>query len=168
MSRRGPPPTPTKILEGRGSWRAKARAKEGTEPQPDKGMPRRPAWVDGIAKTKWDNLTEMLDRMGILTKIDGGALARYCVLWQRWLIAEKFLKTYGHQYEMENKDGETTYHAYPELKAAAVLFAELRRLEQEFGLTPAARTRITAEATQAGAAASDDTRKSRFFKATGA
>jgi P27 family predicted phage terminase small subunit len=110
----------------------------------------------------------MLERMSILTKIDGGALARYCVLWQRWLIAEKFLKTYGHQYDLTNKDGQTTWHAYPESKVAAVLFAELRRLEQEFGLTPAARTRITAEATQAGVAASDDTRKSRFFKAVGA
>jgi P27 family predicted phage terminase small subunit len=110
----------------------------------------------------------MLDRMGILTKIDGGALARYCVLWQRWLISEKFLKAYGHQYETTNRKNDVAYKPYPELKAAQALATELRRLEQEFGLTPAARTRITAEATQAGAAASDDTRKSRFFKATGA
>lgn len=164
MGRRGITPTPTKILEARGSWRSKARANKGIEPQPDRGMPRRPAWVNGTAKTKWDNLTKMLDRMGILTVVDGGALARYCVLWQRWLVSERFLKTYGHQYEIKGRGGQIVYKAYPELKAAQGLFAELRRLEQEFGLTPSARTRISAEATSAGQAATDDPRKSRFFQ----
>lgn len=160
--RRGPAPTPTKILEVRGSRRA---GRNPSEPQPDKGRPRMPAWLKGTARREWKAIVEMLDRMGILTKVDRNALARYCRLWQRWRKAEEFIEEHGDQYPMKNKKGVTIgFRLFPSARMASVLAVELRRLECEFGLTPASRTRITAEATQAGQSVSEP-HKSRFFKA---
>ena len=170
--KRGPAPTPTEILKMRGSRRAERRK---GEPKPDKGRPRCPSWLKGNAKTEWKRLVEMLDRMGILTKVDGNALSRYCRLWQRWRRAEDFIEEHGTQYPVkkvsgtgkERKTEVVGFRMFPEAKLASVLSVELRRLECEFGLTPASRTRISEEATQAGAAVSEP-HKSRFFKKTGA
>lgn len=106
----------------------------------------------------------MLDRMGILTKVDGNALARYCRLWQRWRRCEDFIEEHGDQYPVLDKKGKTIgFRIFPSAKLASVLSVELRRLECEFGLTPASRTRISAEATQAGASVTEP-HKARFFK----
>ena len=160
---RGRKPTPTAILKARGSWRAKTRKRE---PNPDKGRPRVPSFLKGTAKTEWLKLVEMLERMSILTKIDGNALARYCRLWQRWREAEEFLRKKGSdQYEVKDGKGRVvSYRMYPMAKSAATLAVELRRLEQEFGLTPSSRTRISQEATAAGSAVAEP-HKARFFKA---
>ena len=165
--RRGPAPTPTKILELRGSNRTKRNRKN--EPRPDKGRPRCPAWLKGNARSEWKRLVEMTDRMGILTKVDGNALARYCRLWQRWRMAEDFIEEHGDQYPVKSRNGKDTvgFRIFPSAKIASILCVELRRLECEFGLTPASRTRISAEATQAGASVSEP-HKARFFNAKGA
>lgn len=163
--KRGPAPTPSAILDIRGS--RKQRHEKG-EPKPDRGRPRCPAWLKGTAKSEWKKLVEMLDRMGILTKVDGNALSRYCRLWQRWRKAEDFIEEHGDQYPVKDKKGNTvSFRIFPSARIATTLSAELRRLEQEFGLTPASRTRISEEATQAGASVSEP-HKSRFFKAKGA
>lgn len=165
MGKRGPAPTPTKILEARGSWRSR---KNSREPKPDKGRPRCPQWLKGSAKAEWKKIVEMLDRMGILTKVDGNALARYCRLWQRWRDAEDFIAEHGDQYPVKDAKGNTvSFRLFPSARVAISLAVELRRLEQEFGLTPASRTRISEEATAAGASVSEP-HKSRFFKARGA
>ena len=163
--RRGPAPTPTKILELRGSKKAKSRP---NEPKPDRGRPRCPAWLKGNAKSEWKKLVEMTDRMGILTKVDGNALARYCRLWQRWRKAEDFIEEHGDQYPVKDNKGRTVgFRIFPSAKVASILCVELRRLECEFGLTPASRTRISSEATQAGASVAEP-HKARFFKMKGA
>lgn len=163
--RRGPAPTPTKILELRGSRRA---GRNTNEPKPDKGRPRCPVWLKGNAKTEWKKLVEMTDRMGILTKVDGNALARYCRLWQRWRRAEDFIEEHGDQYPVKDGKGNTVgFRIFPSAKIASILCVELRRLECEFGLTPASRTRISSEATQAGASVTEP-HKARFFHKAGA
>jgi len=48
MGERGPPPTP--VLAIRGSWRAN---RNPDEPQPERGRPRCPRWLDPQAKEAW-------------------------------------------------------------------------------------------------------------------
>lgn len=161
MGRRGPAPTPSKILEVRGS-RMYRHSKD--EPKPQKGRPRCPAYLKGNAKTEWKRLVEMLDNMGILTKVDGNALARYCRLWQRWRRAEEFIEEHGDQYPVKDKEGNVlSFRLFPSARVASMLAVELRRLECEFGLTPSSRTRISEDASKAGGAAVEP-HKSRFFK----
>jgi len=140
MGGKGPPPTPTKVLEMRGSWRAKINPRE---PQPEPGKPNKPQWLGKYAASCWKQLIPKLNAIGILTKVDRNALSRYCVLWGRWKKAEEFLEENGTTQEAFNKDGDSMgLKAYPQVKEAQQLASELLRLEQHFGLTPSARARL--------------------------
>jgi hypothetical protein len=46
MGKRGPPPTPTPILQLRGSWRGKLNR---DEPQPEPVAPEKPSWLTTYA-----------------------------------------------------------------------------------------------------------------------
>ncbi len=85
----------------------------------------------------------MLDRMGVLTKVDCNALARYCVLWSRWRKAEEFIRDRGDSYLVKDEAGGLkAIKPYPQVRMANQLSEQLLRLEQQFGMTPSARTRI--------------------------
>lgn len=141
MGKRGRRPTPTNILKLRGSWRGKLNR---GEPQPDKGPPERPTWLADDAAAVWDELIPQLDELGILTRIDGNALARYCTYWVRWQQTETFLRQYGLTYPIKDSFGAVRqFCPWPQVAINHKLAADLARLEAEFGLTPSARSRIT-------------------------
>jgi P27 family predicted phage terminase small subunit len=82
--------------------------------------------------------------MGVLTKIDGNALTRYCQLWSRWKKAELFIQKHGDTYPIKDEAGKIKcLQQFPQVTIAHKLAALLTRLEQEFRLTPSARSRIT-------------------------
>lgn len=141
MGLRGPTPTPTEILKRRGSREV---AKRDREPRPEKGAPRCPAWLDKEAKAVWRQLVPQLEALGVVTKIDGNALARYCRLFVRWKQCDAFVRKYGESYIVKDEEGKQikTCQQFPEVGIINRLGVQLLRLEQEFGLTPAARTRI--------------------------
>jgi len=144
VGERGPPPTPTGILKIRGSWRARRGSKE---PTPERTPPRRPKWLDGYARAAWRQVVPLLDAMGVLTSVDGKALARYCTLWGRWRKAEEFLAQHGETHLAKDADGNVLgLRNYPQVRTASVLAEQLLRLEQHFGMTPSARARIAAPA----------------------
>ncbi len=137
----GPKPTPTAILKMRGSWRGK---KNKTEPHPETGAPRRPSWLAGDGRRAWEHLTPKLVAMGVLTKVDGNALARYCAMWASWRSLTTFIEQHGTTYTVDQGDVKP----YPQVKQSQNLADQLLRLEQQFGLTPSARARMTTEITQ--------------------
>jgi P27 family predicted phage terminase small subunit len=140
MGRRGPPPTPTKILEMRGSRRANKR--EG-EPDPPAGRPRCPSWLDAEAKACWRQLVPDLEAMGILGRIDQKPLARYCQLWARWRRAEEFIQKHGEAYPLKDERGQVKCLVqFPQVAIAHKLSLALSRIEAEYGMTPSARARI--------------------------
>jgi P27 family predicted phage terminase small subunit len=47
-------------------------------PRPDRGVPRRPGWLSPAAKAKFRQLARLLVKLGVLTALDGDALAAYC------------------------------------------------------------------------------------------
>lgn len=147
----GPPPTPTETLRLRGSWRANKRR---AEPRPDSGAPTCPAWLKGKARAEWKRLCPQLQAMGVLCKIDRNALMRYCHMSACWRAAEEWLAEHGETYPVKKvvrgKDGRDKVvgigmRAYPQVKIAHDLADQLLRLEQQFGLTPSARTRIAVD-----------------------
>jgi len=142
MGRRGPPPTPTEILKLHGSKLVNKR-REQTEAKGPAGKPSCPTWLDKDAKKAWKQLVPMLEFMGVLTRIDANALARYCETWVRWRHAQEFLKQKGEVYPLKDESGKVKcLMPFPQVAIANSLAQQLLRLEQEFGLTPAARTRI--------------------------
>jgi len=82
--------------------------------------------------------------MGVLAKTDGPALARYCQLWARWREVEEFLAAHPNTIPIKDKDGNLIdLRDVPHVARAAKLADQLLRLEQNFGLTPSARVRVS-------------------------
>lgn len=150
MAKPGPRPTPTDILAMRGSTLVKQRAKE---PTPPKVSPPCPGWLTDEAKLVWRQLVKILKDLGVLRKTDGNTMARYCVMWVEWQKCMAFVVKYGLSFPMkrivgkgENQKTEVVgFMPFPELTQRNRLEKDLLRLEQEFGMTPAARTRIEVE-----------------------
>ena len=150
MGRPGPAPTPTRLLQLRGSWRARQRA---AEPKPRRTRPRPPVSLPDEAKKVFITLARQLHSQHVAVAIDAQALARYCDLLVDYWKAAEFVAKHGAVYPVRGKagkDGEPGqvlgFRPYPQAALKLALAGELLRLEREFGLTPSARTRVVAEA----------------------
>lgn len=131
MGKRGPQPTPSRILRLRGSFRAGQR--DG-EPQPPSDEPQPPRGLKGEARREWDRTTAALRGMGLLSIADAGLLYALCERWEAYTQAVAL-----EQGLPEDAD----WHAR---KTAATIvnsaLEKYHRLAVEFGLSPAARSRV--------------------------
>ncbi len=144
MSLRGPPPTPTAKLALRGSWRAGTRP---GEPRPEPAAPPRPEGLPPAAAAVWDEILPPLGAAGLLARVDGRTLARYCDLVTVWDDLLDFLRKSGHAHPVKNARGEVVgVRPYPQLRLALQVSEHLLRLETHFGMTPASRARLASEA----------------------
>ncbi len=142
MGKRGPKQTPTKILKLRGSTLV-TKERESAEVCGPEGVPECPDWLDDEAKAAWHDVAPMLESMGVLTRVDGHALARYCRLWSRWRKAEAFIAEKGDMYPLRDENGSVKYfHQWPQVAIANKLAQQLTKLEAEFGMTPSSRARL--------------------------
>ena len=113
------------------------------EPKPDATAPTCPKWLTPQAKVAWRWLAKELDAMSLLTKADAHAMASYCVTYARWRSAEEFLIKNGDCYPLRDNQGKLRcMQQFPQVSIARNLLQLLKSYQQEFGLTPAARTRI--------------------------
>lgn len=141
MGKRGPQPTPLKVLKNRGSARAK---RKGKEPKPRKGEPAMPVWLWPEAIRIWHDIVRQLDEMDILGECDGNALARYCQAMARYIDCQDVLKA-GSTYMKKTREGNEVNEQRPEVKESKELSEECRKIEMLFGLTPSARTALAPE-----------------------
>lgn len=142
MGRRGPAPTPTPILKLRGS-RLVTKRRGRREMSSLDGTPTCPEWLDDEAKAAWRWLIPMLKASRVLARMDRLALSRYCQHWSRWKKAELFIQKHGEAFPLKDEEGRIKcLQQFPQVAIAHKLSLAMTRLEQEFGLTPSARTRI--------------------------
>ncbi len=137
MGKRGPrpKPTPLRLIEGnRGHQKLNK-----NEPKPAPIAPTCPVALSGAAKREWRRIAPELERLGLLTRVDRAALAAYCEAWARWREAEKKLKELGLVVRNSKMTG---WMKNPWLLVADKAMEQIRAFASEFGLTPAARTRI--------------------------
>lgn len=85
--------------------------------------------------------------MKVLTRIDTYALSRYCHLWARWRKLERTIADHGETSSIETKHGSYEQQR-PEVGIANKLMVLLARLEAEFGMTPASRSRVEVSGSQ--------------------
>ena len=144
MARTGRPKTPTalKILRGNPG----KRPLNNCEPQPPSDGITMPPHLGEVAAARWGELLPMLQATRVMTRADVEALARYCDTWEWWLAVRAKLKKEGDTYPILNDGGEIKYIAQrPEVSIAHKLAGQLRQLESDFGLSPAARTSLKVE-----------------------
>ena len=172
MGERGPPPKPTALKLAGGN--PSGRPLNGEEPVPPAGEPEPPDWMGERAREVWDRIVPSMSKIGLARSIDGGALARYCVLLVQFADAAMFIEQNGQTYTHPirsvrgGKKGQpaeqpvTGFRPFPQVKLLSELNTALVKLEREFGLTPSARTRIRVTA-EKDAGSDADKLKKKFF-----
>jgi P27 family predicted phage terminase small subunit len=110
------------------------------EPTPPACVPEPPPHLDDRARAKFTEMAGMLARCGVMTELDRDALARYAVIWCRWIDAEAEIKRKGSIVKTEG--GNIIQSPY--LAVANRCHRQLAQLEGEFGLTPSSRSRVCA------------------------
>lgn len=141
MGRRGPKNTPTvlKILRGNPGRRPLPK----NEPKPDPISPKCPSWLDKDAKKEWKRIVPELEKLGLITIIDGTALAGYCQGYSLFKQATEVIRDNGLTCEYINKNGAKNTRKRPEVDIAFQSFQVIKAFCAEFGLTPSARGRMT-------------------------
>lgn len=134
MRGRKPTPTHLKLLHGNPG----RRPINGDEPKPASDLPTCPAHLNASAKAEWKRLARDLNRIGLLTMVDRGALAAYCQSWGRWVEAERKLK--------ETPPLLKTPAGYIQMSPWLTIANKERELMArymvELGLTPSSRSRL--------------------------
>lgn len=128
-------PTALKILEGNPGKRALNK----NEPKPEPVAPKCPAWLDLEAKREWKRMAPQLERLGLLTIIDGAVLAGYCQAYAEFRKATEELKVHGRVHYTDN--GYPTPR--PEVAMLQKSLQLIRAFCSEFGLSPSSRGRMT-------------------------
>jgi P27 family predicted phage terminase small subunit len=114
-----------------------------------------PIGMTQAGKTIWSEMVPRLEELGLFTVLDTHAFQRYCELTARWNSAARKLQETGqthlpifHEQTPEQRAaGDRPKLKYlqelPESIEFRRLPGELLRLEQQFGMTPAARAAIS-------------------------
>lgn len=149
MATRGrkPKPTAVKVLEGNPG----KRPLNMYEPVPEKKAPECPSWLNDEAKAEWDRLADKMVNLGTLTEMDMAAFAGYCQSYARWKEAEEFIEKHGTIV----KTPSGYWQQVPQVSIAQTYLKIMNKIAEQFGLTPAARSRITAGADMKNAAVDD-------------
>ena len=133
---RKPKPTNIKILEGNPG----KRPLNAYEPKPLKKAPPCPKWLEPEAKKEWRRLAKTLEAMGVLTDADMAAFAGYCQAYARWKEAEERITDRG----LVIRTPSGYPQQVPHISIAQQYLKLMQQFAEQFGLTPAARSRIIA------------------------
>lgn len=140
---RPPKPTHLKLLEGNPGKRPINK----NEPKPLPISPASPAWMRSSAKTMWKTLAPQLEKLGLLTSIDGAALSAACEAYATWAYCEKKLIKNGLTIELSRIDENGKSYVYcvqsrPEVSIGNKALVAFKSFCTEFGLTPSSRSGI--------------------------
>jgi P27 family predicted phage terminase small subunit len=135
MAGRKPLPTNVKIFRGNpGHYPLNE-----YEPRPPTKMPICPDHLQGRAREEWRRISKQLHRIGLLTIIDGAALAGYCEAYGRWADATEQVAKFG----MVIKSPNGYPMLSPFLSIINAALAQMKGFLTEFGMTPSSRSRIS-------------------------
>ena len=141
-----PAPTKLKLLKGVRPARINQ-----NEPKPrvaSAAIP--PGWgaqMSQAAKGFWKRNAQKLVELGLLTELDLNAFRALCEIWADWITIRKLLKKSGMTYQTKNKNGEILQRkTCPEAKLMIDVEKQLMAYLMLFGMAPAPRSKISAEA----------------------
>jgi P27 family predicted phage terminase small subunit len=139
MGKRGPKPTPTRILQMRGSWRGNSRL---SEPQLPAQTPEPPQSLIGEALAEWSRICPVLARAGVLTAADRAVLVTYCQIWSDLQEIEQSCRKDGKLAPlMQTAAGNWVQN--PIIGLRNTLRKQLREYAALLGITPADRSRVS-------------------------
>lgn len=135
----GRPAKPTALKELAGN--PGKRRLNKNEPKPRQKKPSCPKHLTGEARREWNRMSKQLFDLGLLTEVDRAALAGYCQLWARWVEAEEEMRRPTFRMVTTTDNGYPVVS--PWMGIASQAMKQMLRFLTEFGMTPAARSRVT-------------------------
>ena len=142
---RKPKPTALRVLNGNPG----KRALPSGEATPGRGAPPMPAFIaeNDVARGEWERVVPALDKIGVLTCVDGAILEAYCICYAHWRQHEEALRAYnasndGHVFNTSTQEGREYLQVLPQVSILLKYEAMMHSLMAELGLSPAMRTRI--------------------------
>lgn len=151
MKGRKPTPTHLKLVTGNPGKRALPK----NEAKIVRALPAPPPHLADEAKVEWGRVSEELYKIGLLSGIDRAVLAAYCQSYARWVRAERAIAEMGKEdlltggLMIKTTNGNAIQN--PLVGIANKAAADMVRYAAEFGMTPSARSRITATPPEDGA-----------------
>jgi len=147
-----PKPTAIQIVEGdpRRLGKNKLQEKAAREPKPADGLPLCPRHLQYYARGAWNRWRKQLQAMDLDRAPDAQALECACLAYEDVVECSKLIKKHGRVVPRRARDaagnwvvvGLVTHPAVRQRNQAMMI---LKAFCDEFGLTPAARTRLSVE-----------------------
>lgn len=107
-------------------------------PRPETKTPTIPKGLTKAAADEWKRVTRLLKTLGLVAELDRAALAVYCEAWATWQHAQAEIAKTGHV--VKSPSGFPIIN--PWVSVANGAHKQMQSLLSEFGLSPAARSRI--------------------------
>jgi len=133
---RGRPATPAQSKVIAGNFR-KDRHSHG--PKVPLGAPKCPVWLPKAAKKHWKEIAELLEQHGLVSMLDGGPLAAYCDSLGKFEEVTRRLASIEETLD-ETPQGYQVQSALFTVRNK--LWEQVLKGAQEFGMTPAARSKV--------------------------
>lgn len=137
---RKPKPDHLKVLSGTAQ---KCRMNPDA-PAANVGTAEAPAWLSSRAAEIFDQITATLLGMGIASPDDQAALAMLASRLEEVELMTAAIEDGGRVYETVGQGGATMIRARPEVGMRNEAMRHAQSLLSEFGLTPAARSKVSA------------------------
>ena len=134
MGKRGPKPEPKALKVFKGT---RFKRPDSVELLPA-SLPAPPGWLREHGRRMWLEVGPHIAAVGLLSVVDGGALAIYCDAWDDYFEAARLVEVHG---ELIPTD-KGTLVANPAVRMKAAARQAIRQYQGEFGLTPAARVSL--------------------------
>lgn len=139
-------PATLRLLNGRSDGRDSGGRPVDAPPEFKRVAPNPPSWLSAEAKREWKRVVPGLTRLDLLKPEDRAMLTVYCETWSQWVSAIREVHETGTSITTETG----TIKRNPAVAAANDAAAQLRSLAQEFGLTPAAESKLTKRPDESG------------------
>ena len=138
-------PTHLKLLRGNPGRRP---IKPEPEPPIPEKLPEPPSFLGADARDEWWRVVPELKVLGLLTVLDFMPLAAYCDAYERWVTTERLLAAMAERDSVTKglliKGSAGSPMANPLIKIARCAAGDMVRYAAEFGLTPRARSYLSA------------------------
>lgn len=126
--------------------RAKSLTKKAKKPAAAVELlaPDCPSELGPVARAEWHRLLPELAALNLITHLDRGQLAIYCVAYAQWIEAAEFIQKFGSM--VKTASGfpvQSPYVAILNRQADTMI-----RIASEFGFTPASRAKLIPEKTK--------------------
>jgi len=140
----GPPPKPSAI---RDLGPRLHRKKNKREPMIKAAMPTCPKWLDSVGKYFFKEIGAMLLNIRVMTNADKKALEILSDAYSEYRQARSVILKKGHTYESYKKDKDgnvflSMVRVRPEVGISQNAWEKCFKGLQQFGLTPASRTKV--------------------------